>query len=242
MKGIKEIKRIAENGYIDDPLMVREIVNDFLNLKMRDLGVPLRSYDSVLKSILILNSRDPDLLEEYTYRDMLNLINSIDGSDETSKHELIQFYAWHLAIVLLKSEKNSLIVKRFLGLNSRAFFEYLESRHSDGEVCFVEEYVRLAYSGLISEPSEAGNIFNAQSLLSVLLFAKIKKNAPEQCFKNEHSSGKTGNSSLMVFEGILFLAFIKAFRDEIESTFCHGHFGSFEDDDDGSDYYDPDVN
>ncbi len=143
MTTLAEIKKLTMEGSYDDPEKVGEIIKAFINIPMREIfscgGMVRRDLFGTLTTFYEL---DKDLIDEFTYLEVICLIDNMMYMRECGKNEqydrdtiegLKYFLVDHLKKLLQEAGKHNLLIKRFLGIDAKTMFDHFENRYEDDE-------------------------------------------------------------------------------------------------------------
>ncbi len=161
MTTIREITEISNKGYIDDPERVGTIVEKVVNMPVARLFEGgAHEIRGVFDALVKLRNFPKEVLDGLTYIEMLGLIEDIPdytrahvgtsfGRDkEITPESFMRFHVRILKRALLEAAKSDLLIAHFLGIEAKALFDYLESRHNDQSLGKMYEVMASSRNGM----------------------------------------------------------------------------------------------
>lgn len=139
MTTIEEIREITNKGYIDDPVKIAQITDEFATLRMNEIfKCDNPEVQRLFDCIVQLYDFDPSIFDELSYIELLTLINHLElvmePSIDLSPEQFKRFHISFLKRVVLAAGEYHPTVKLFLATEINAMLHYLEEKHRKSEV------------------------------------------------------------------------------------------------------------
>ena len=141
MTTIKAITEIADRGYINDPEMVKAVIDELVNLPIKEIfGCVSGDRTDSFRMLEVFYDINEEAFDNITFLELLCLIDNMhreeytDFSKKTNEYsaaELKMFYADMLSGLLIEAGARNELIRLVLGLSITAMSDYLNSRYDD---------------------------------------------------------------------------------------------------------------